>query len=151
VVRKAEAVLAELREKEKEIARLRAKLAYYQVGDLLSQVQEVNGVKLVAAQVEVPDPASLRDLADNLRERLGSGVIVLGTSFKGRASFVATVSKDLLARGFHAGKLVREMAQVTGGGGGGRPDMAEAGGRLPEKLPEALAKAAEAVAALCRG
>lgn len=151
VVQRVDGLLGELRQKEKEIARLRAELYRYQLGDLLKQVREVDGVKVLAAQVNEVDMAGLRDLADSLRERLGSGVVVLGTPAGEKVNFVATVSKDLLARGFHAGKLIREVAEVAGGGGGGRPDMAQAGGKQPEKLPDALAKAVEVVTELCRG
>ncbi|MBC7336972.1 MAG: hypothetical protein H5U01_11990, partial [Clostridia bacterium] len=85
------------------------------------------------------------------RERLGSAVVVLGAPAGEKVNLVATISKDLLERGLHAGQLIRQVAAITGGSGGGRPDMAQAGGRKPEKLPEALARAAEIVAALCRG
>ncbi|MCR4420185.1 MAG: alanine--tRNA ligase [Clostridia bacterium] len=151
VARRVEALLAELKAKEKEAAALQGQLNRYRLLELLDQVQEIDGVKLLAAQVPETDAGGLRELADRLRERLGSGVIVLATVGEDKVNLVATVSRDLVSKGFHAGRILREVAAVTGGGGGGRPDMAQAGGRRPEKLGEALAKAAELVAAECRG
>lgn len=144
-------LLETLRQQERVIARLQAQLSRYQLAELLGQAREVDGVRVLAAQVEGADAATLRDLADTVRERLGSAVVVLGAPAGEKVNLVATISKDLLERGLHAGQLIRQVAAITGGSGGGRPDMAQAGGRKPEKLPEALARAAEIVAALCRG
>jgi alanyl-tRNA synthetase len=146
VARRVESLLAELREREKEVAALRARLNHYHLMELLGQVQEIDGIRLLSAQVPETDAATLRELADRLRERLGSGVIVLGAAGRDRVSFVATVSPDLVERGLHAGQIVREVAQMAGGSGGGRPDMAQAGGKQPEKTAAALAKAAEVIA-----
>ncbi|MGB9886868.1 MAG: alanine--tRNA ligase [Moorellales bacterium] len=146
VWRRVESLLAELKEKEKEIAALRARLNQYHLMELLGQVQEIDGIRLLCAQVPETDASALRELADRLRERLGSGVIVLGAAGRERVSFVATVSPDLVKQGLHAGQVVREVAQVAGGSGGGRPDMAQAGGKQPEKTAAALAKAAEVIA-----
>ncbi len=103
-------------------------------------------MKLIAVRVELP-PDALRGLADDLIKRLGSGIVVLGCEVEGRAQFVGEASKDLVAKGFHAGNLIREVAKVAGGGGGGRPDFAQAGGKNAERLDDALAKARELVAA----
>ena len=106
--------------------------------DLVSGAREVAGVKVITARVSGHDARGLRELADLLRDKLGSGVVLLGTEREGKALLLAAVTKDLTGR-FHAGNLVRELAAVVGGKGGGRPDMAQAGGTRPEKLDEALA------------
>jgi alanyl-tRNA synthetase len=90
---------------------------------------------------------AMRALSDDLRGRLGSGIVVLGAVREGSVQFVGAVSKDLVDKGYHAGNLIREVAKIAGGGGGGRPDFAQAGGKNPERLDEALAKAKELVAA----
>jgi alanyl-tRNA synthetase len=141
-----EALHQELRRAQREIARLQQKSAGAIAGDLATAAIDLNGVKLIAVRVELP-PDALRGLADDLIKRLGSGIVVLGCEVEGRAQFVGEVSKDLVAKGFHAGNLIREVAKVAGGGGGGRPDFAQAGGKNPERLDEALAKARELVAA----
>jgi len=99
---------------------------------------------VVAAQVEADTPKALRDAADNLRDRLGSGVAVLGAAVEGKAMLLALVTKDLTKR-FHAGNLVKVLAPMVGGGGGGRPDMAQAGGQNPDGLGDALAKVPELI------
>jgi alanyl-tRNA synthetase len=100
---------------------------------------------LVTGEVSVPDMEALRQAADFVRDRLDKGVIVLGTAAAGKVNFVAMVAKELTGRGLHAGNLVREIARMTGGGGGGRPEMALAGGRDPAKLAAALAAVPELV------
>jgi len=141
-----EALHAELRRAQREIARLQQTSAGALAADLISAAVELDGVKLIAERVALPADA-LRGLADDLVKRLGSGIVVLGCESEGRAQFVSEVSKDLIAAGFHAGNLIREVAKIAGGGGGGRPDFAQAGGKNPERLDEALAKARELVAA----
>ncbi len=102
---------------------------------------------MIVARVDNVTGDALRELADNLIHRLESGVVVLGAPADGKVQFVSEVSKDLVTQGYHAGNLVREVAKLAGGGGGGRPDFAQAGGKNPECLNEALAKAKEIVAA----
>jgi alanyl-tRNA synthetase len=133
-----------LRQQEKKIASLRVKLALSQVESLLSQVQEVTGVKVLAARVEGLDMESLRKIADELRARLGSGVIVLGTPGDGRVDLITVVTKNLTSR-LHAGEIARAVATIVGGSGGGRPDLGQAGGKYPEKLDEALRKVAQLI------
>ena len=128
-----------VRELENENEKLQAKLAKYQTQDLLEQKREVDGVAVLASQVSAPDMDGLRDMADMLRDKLGSGVVVLGSpTGDGKVNLVAVVTKDLLKSGLHAGKLIKEIAATVGGGGGGRPDMAQAGGKDPSRLAEAL-------------
>ena len=126
-----------------EVDQLKRELAKQQSGDLASQARDVNGIKVLSAEVNV-DAKTLRDEADRLRDTLGSGVVVLGSREGGAVKLVVTVSKDLAGSKVHAGNLIREVAGMVGGGGGGRPDMAQAGGKDPEALPGAL----EAVFAL---
>ena len=141
VVQRVEGLVGAVRELESENEALLAKLARYQVQDLLSGIKEVRGVKVLAGQAAAPDMDSLRGMVDLLRDRLGGGVIVLGSSAGDRVNLVAAVSKELVARGLHAGKLIKELAAVVGGGGGGKPEMAQAGGKDPARLQEALDKA----------
>jgi alanyl-tRNA synthetase len=107
---------------------------------MLSQVHEVRGIKLISLQVDAPDVAMLREMSDWFRDRLGSGVVVLGTVVEDKPLIIATVTEDLTRRGLHAGKLVKAVAQVVGGGGGGKPTMAQAGGKDATRLDEALAQ-----------
>ncbi len=134
------------RQLEKEIERLSAKLASAQSGDLLSQVQEVGGLKVLAAQLDGVDPKSLRDMLDQLKNKLGSGIVVLMTAQDDKVSVVAGVTKDLTGQ-VKAGDLVRELAARLGGKGGGRPDMAQGGGTDVGAMPAALSAVPELVAA----
>ena len=109
----------------------------------MDKVTEVKGVKLLAASVPDVDMNGLRALGDQLKEKLGSGVVVLASAKDGKVSLLAMVTDDAMKKGAHAGKLIKEVAAVVGGGGGGRPNMAQAGGKNPEKNDEAVAKAAE--------
>ncbi len=123
---------------EKELEQLKAKLASSQGSDLASQAQEINGLKVLAARLEGADPKSLRDTVDQLKNKLGSSAVVLATVSGDKVSLVAGVSKDSTDR-LKAGELVNMVARQVGGKGGGRPDMAQAGGTQPESLESALA------------
>ncbi len=140
-----QSISQELKEKEKENNKLQQKLNFYQMESLLDDVKAVEGVNVLATKVQVSDMDSLRSMGDLLKEKLGSGVIVIGSRFEDNVSFVAIVTKDLIVKGIHAGLLVKEVAKVAKGGGGGRPDMAQAGGKDPSKLQEALNKTFEVV------
>lgn len=129
------------REREREIERLRVELAAVQVNELMGQVTTVDGVRLVSARVEAPDRDTLLQLGDRLRDRLVSGIIVLGSAIDGRAALLATVTRDLVPRGLNAGRLIQEIAPVVGGRGGGRPELAQGGGTEVERLDEALTAA----------
>ncbi|MBC7325955.1 MAG: alanine--tRNA ligase [Moorella sp. (in: Bacteria)] len=146
VAGRVEQLLDKGKEMEREIARLRNHLAAYTVKELLGQVREIAGVPVLQARIDLADTEALRELADKLRDRLGSGVVVLGSQHDGRVNFVAMVSKDLVERGVHAGNLLREVARIAAGGGGGRADMAQAGGKDPSKLDQALAHSLKVVA-----
>lgn len=137
-VSKVEALLEELRVKEKEIATLKNKMAKSIADDILDNKQVIDGINVVTCKVENMDVNSLRNLGDNLRERLGSGIVVLACTNENKVNFVAMATKDLVEKGIHAGNMIKEVAKLTGGGGGGRPDMAQAGGKDVTKVDEAL-------------
>ncbi|MDN5346716.1 MAG: alanyl-tRNA synthetase [Clostridia bacterium] len=144
--KRVEALQAELKEAQRELSGLRRKLVRYQVTELASRAREVKGIKVLPARVEIADPEALREMAELVRSKLGSGVVILGSPNGERVSFVAMVSKDLVQRGLHAGNILREVAKIAAGGGGGRPDMAQAGGKDPSKLDEALAYSLKVIA-----
>ena len=123
---------------EREIQGLRLKLASGGSRDLLEATQLVGGVKVLAARIDGADAKSLRDTADQLKDRLGTGVVVLGTVEGDKVHLVASVSKDLTQR-VKAGDVIKPIAELVGGRGGGRPDFAQAGGNRPDKVDEALA------------
>jgi alanyl-tRNA synthetase len=131
-------LLMEIKEKNKEIEKLSAELARYRLDSLLQEVKEVAGIKVIAASLPGADMDYLRSVTDMLRDRLVSGIVVLGSVYGDKVNLVAAVTKDLLGMGYHAGNLIREVARITGGSGGGRADMAQAGGKQPEELPNAL-------------
>ena len=130
---RAEKLLKNVKELEKEIETLKGKLAANASGDLMSQVKEVSGVKVLAAEVSIADAKTLRDFGDKLRDKLISGVILLGSKADDKALLLCMVTKDLASK-FHAGNIIKELAPIVGGKGGGRPDMAQAGGTQPENL-----------------
>ncbi|TPG72877.1 alanine--tRNA ligase [Brevibacillus laterosporus] len=142
---RVESVLAQLKETQREAESLRTKLGNIEAGTLTEQVQEVKGVKLLATQVSATDMDNLRGMVDELKNKLGSAIIVLASVEDDKVNIVAGVTKDLMGQGFHAGKIVKEVATRCGGGGGGRPDMAQAGGKEPAKLGEALSIVASVV------
>jgi alanyl-tRNA synthetase len=131
-------LLDEQQRLRKEMDGLIRELARQRFAAILEQTQTVGGVSVLAALVEAPNVETLREMCDWFREQIGSGVVVLGADMEGRPSLVAAVTSDLVDRGVHAGRLVKEVARMIGGGGGGRPTMAQAGGRDSERLPEAL-------------
>ncbi len=139
VENKVASLLESLKEKEREVARLRREKARSEVDSLLEKVREVKGVKLLAAQVRADNIESLREMTDWVRDRLGSVVVILGAVLDGKPGFVAAVTPDLVEGGLRADWLVKEVASLVGGGGGGRATMAQAGGRDASKLQEALA------------
>jgi len=145
VTTKLAQVLDHVRQMEKEMARLKSKLAANAGGDLVSQAQEVSGIKLLATKVEGVEASGLRDLLDQVKARLGSGAIVLAAVEGEKVSLVAGVSADL-TQWLKAGEVLNHVAQQIGGKGGGRPDMAQGGGTQPAALPQALASLASFVA-----
>jgi alanyl-tRNA synthetase len=145
VATRVEKLQDELRSLEREVGALKAKLAAGGARDLLSEVQDVGGIRLLAVSTEVDDMKALRDTGDALRERLGSGVLLLAGVGSDKLSLLAMVSRDLTDR-VHAGKLLQAVAEAIGGRGGGRPDMAQGGGKDPAQAATALARARQFVA-----
>jgi len=140
VPEKVERLLAHNKDLEKQLEALKASLTARKSADLLDQAQEIGGAKVLVSRVEATSPKALRELNDRFKERIPSGVVVLGAAHDGKVFLLVGVTKDLTPK-VHAGDLIKEVAQVVGGSGGGRPDMAQAGGSRPEKLEEALEKA----------
>ena len=136
-------MLSENKSLHSEVESLKSKMAQEAAGDVMDQVKEVKGVKLLAAQIDGVDMNGLRDLGDQLKEKLGEGVVVLASADSGKVSLMATATDGAMKMGAHAGNLVKGIAGCVGGGGGGRPNMAQAGGKNPAGIPDALAKAAE--------
>jgi alanyl-tRNA synthetase len=135
-----EKLLARQRELQREIESLQGRLNSAASGDLLLQAVEVNGISLLAVQVQVEDIKGLRDLSDTLKDRIGQGVIVLGAEIDGKANLLVAVSKELSAK-IKAGDIIKQLAPVVGGSGGGKPELAQAGGSQPGMIGDALALA----------
>jgi len=131
----------ELQSARRETARLQERLARREFESLLDTVQSVGGASLLSARVSAPSLEVLREMTDWFRDRLGSGVVALGTVLGDRPALVVAVTQDLVDRGVDASKLIRGMAQLVGGGGGGKPTLAQAGGRDPARLDDALSQA----------
>ena len=142
VVEKIQHLQSELKAVSSENESLKSKLAQGALGDVMDQVVEVKGIRLLAAKVEGVDMNGLRDLGDQLKEKLGEGVVVLAAVNDGKVNVLAMATDAAQKAGAHAGNLVKAVAAIVGGGGGGRPNMAQAGGRNPEKADEAIAAAA---------
>ncbi|MDD2271170.1 MAG: alanine--tRNA ligase [Desulfuromonadaceae bacterium] len=136
-----EKLLVRQRELQREIESLNGKLNAVASGDLLSQATDVQGVKLLAVQVQVEDIKALRDLSDTLKDRIGEGVIALGADIGGKANLLVAITKGLSGT-IKAGDIIKQIAPLVGGSGGGKPELAQAGGSLPDKLDEALAAVA---------
>ena len=140
-----ESLLGEIKALNSENEKLKSKLATSALGDVMSQVVEVNGVRVLATKVADVDMNGLRNLGDQLKEKMGEGVIVIASSQGGKVNLLATVTDGAQKRGAHAGNLIKAIAGLVGGGGGGRPNMAQAGGKNPAGIDDALAKAAQVV------
>lgn len=141
----AERAVQTAREALKEIQKLKSRGAAETAGELAESAQEAGGVKYVTASVPTADVDTLRSLADSIADKLRSGVIVLAGSENSKVLFVGKVTSDLVGKGFHAGNILRDVARVAGGGGGGKPEFAQAGGKDASKIPAALEKAAEII------
>ena len=136
----------EAKELHSEVESLKSKLAKDAMGDVMNQVEEVNGMKVLAVRVDGVDMNGLRELGDQLKTKLSEGVVVIASETDGKVSLMATVTDGAQKAGAHAGNLIKGIAALVGGGGGGRPNMAQAGGKNPAGIPDALAKVKEVVA-----
>ena len=136
-------MMAENKSLHGEVESLKSKMAQEAAGNVMDQVKEIKGVKLLAAQLDGIDMNGLRDLGDQFKAKLGEGVVVLASANDGKVSLMVTATDGAMKQGAHAGNLVKGIAGCVGGGGGGRPNMAQAGGKNPAGIPDALEKAAE--------
>ncbi|PFV76325.1 alanine--tRNA ligase [Bacillus sp. AFS059628] len=139
ILTRVDGLFAEVKQLQKENESLAAKLSNIEAGNLTDSVMTVDGVNVLAAKVNVADMNNLRTMMDDLKNKLQSAVVVLASVNDDKVNILAGVTKDLISQGYHAGKLVKEVASRCGGGGGGRPDMAQAGGKNPAQVEEALA------------
>ena len=146
LVEKIEHMLADIKVLQSEIESLKSKAAKDALGDVMDQILDVNGVKLLATAVEGVDMNGLRDLGDQLKEKIGEGVIVIASNAGDKVNLIAMATDGAMAKGAHAGNLIKGIAGLVGGGGGGRPNMAQAGGKNPAGIPDAIAKAKELLA-----
>ncbi|MCI8638049.1 MAG: alanine--tRNA ligase [Coprococcus sp.] len=142
---------AENKELRGEIESLKSKMAKDAMGDVMDQVDEVCKVKFLAVSVPDMDMNGLRDLGDQLKEKIGEGMVVIASTSGGKVSLMATATDGAMKKGAHAGNLIKAIASCVGGGGGGRPNMAQAGGKNPDGIPDALAKVKEVLAGQIKG
>lgn len=145
LVKRINSLTEELKTKEKLLEKYEAQSSQTEVANLLDQVRTIKDCQVLIARVEARDMDQLRNMSDMFKEKLNSGIVVLGCVMEDKVRFIVSASKDLLSKGVHAGKIIKEVAQITGGNGGGRPDMAQAGGKDINKLDEALEAAVKII------
>ena len=145
LVNKINAMHDEIKELSSENEKLKAKLANDAVGDVDSQIKEVKGIKVLAMAVPDVDMNGHRNLGDQMKEKIGSGVVVLASAVDGKVTLLAMATDDAIKKGAHAGNLIKGIAALVGGGGGGRPNMAQAGGKNPDGISAAIEKVYEVV------
>lgn len=143
LVEKIEAMLEEIKQLHSENEKLKAKAAKNAVGDVMSQAVDINGFTVLPVKMEGVDMNALRNLGDDLKEKIGSGIVIMASCMDGKVSLIAMATDDAMKAGAHAGNLIKEISALVGGGGGGRPNMAQAGGKNPDGIDAALAKAVE--------
>ena len=140
LLERCEHLMAEMKALQSENESLKSKAAKDALGDVMDQVQEVKGIKLLASKVAGVDMNGLRELGDQLKEKLGEGVVVLISDIDGKVNMVAMATDGAMKQGAHAGNLIKGIASLVGGGGGGRPNMAQAGGKNPAGIDSAIAE-----------
>ncbi|WP_032121848.1 alanine--tRNA ligase [Clostridium amazonitimonense] len=140
----------ELKEKDREISELKSKLVQGAEDEILNSSIDILGVKVIRAQLKDVDTDALRDLGDSIRNKIENGVVVLSSVVGDKVNLLAMATKDAVSKGVHCGKIIKEVATIAGGGGGGRPDMAQAGGKKPEKVEEALASVEETLKSMIK-
>ncbi len=143
LVERCEHLMAEMKTLQSENESLKSKAAKDALGDVMDQVQEVKGVKLLATKVAGVDMNGLRELGDQLKEKLGEGVVVLISDSDGKVNMIAMATDGAMGQGAHAGNLIKGIAALVGGGGGGRPNMAQAGGKNPAGIEAAITECAK--------
>lgn len=139
VTERIEQLFHDMKTKERKIESLSTKLSQLEASSILEEAKEINNIKVLAEKVDVSDMNQLRQMVDDMKQKVESGIILLAAVHNDKVQLACGVTKNLISEGYHAGKLIKETASICGGGGGGRPDMAQAGGKDPSKLPEALA------------
>ena len=137
-------ILKDLKQKDTEIESLKSKLLAKESGDILSGLQEINGIKILTKELDSLSPKELRDYVDKIKDKLESGIIVLGSKNEDKVMLICAVTDDLTKQ-YNAGKIIKEMSEIVGGKGGGRPDMAQGGGNNPQKLTQALESISEII------
>ncbi len=147
LIKKIESMQEEIKALQSENQKLKDKAAKEALGDVMDQVKDIQGVKVLATKVADVDMNGLRTLGDELKEKIGEGVVVLASSFDGKVSLVAMATDEAVKKGAHAGNLIKEIAATVGGGGGGRPTMAQAGGKNPAGIEDAISKALQVIEA----
>ncbi|MDD7209139.1 MAG: DHHA1 domain-containing protein, partial [Lachnospiraceae bacterium] len=140
---KIQSMLEEIKALSSENEKLKDQIAKSEVADVMDQVIEAGSYKVLPVSVKDVDMNALRTLGDDLKEKIGSGIVVLASDLGDKVNLIVTATDDAVKAGAHAGKIIREAAALVGGGGGGRPNMAQAGGKNPAGIPDALKKAAE--------
>lgn len=145
IEKKIDFILLENKELKQKLDKLESKMAGSVIDDILSSVEDIDGVKVVTSKLNNFDGNNLREIGDKLKEKIGSGVIVLASSKDGKVNFVVMVTDDIVKKGVHAGNIVKEAAKLAGGGGGGRPNMAQAGAKDETKIEQSLLKAKEII------
>ena len=145
IVQKIKTILDENKSLEKQIDKLKSNLTLSKIDDIIKDVEKIDGIDVIYKKIDDLDGNNLRQLGDQLRDKLSSVLVVLGSEKDGKVSLIAMATKDLVEKGIHAGNIIKEVAKVTGGGGGGRPDMAQAGGKDASKIEEALSKVPQIV------
>jgi len=135
---KIENLSDEVKQLKKEIEQLGSKLLKGSLDSIIAEAQDVNGLKVVAAKMGDMDMNALRSASDSIRDRIGSGVVILASVRDQKVNLIVSATPDAVSRGVHSGQIIKEAAAACGGGGGGRPDMAQAGGKNPEGIDEAL-------------
>lgn len=146
VLKKAEAVMDELKNTQKELEGIKAKMAAAQAGDIMNNAEKIEDIDLICARFDSQTPDALKTMADDIKSKNTNAVIVLAALTDGKITFVAMAGKDALSKGVHSGKIIKEITAVAGGSGGGKPDMAQGGGKDASKIDDALSKVKEIVA-----
>ena len=151
IAEKSVSVLAELKASQKEIASMKKAAAGNFADEAASKAIDINGIKAVITACDAEDAPALRDTADKIRDKIASGVVFLASGSGDKVLFTAMATKDAVAKGAHCGNIIREAAKICGGGGGGRPDMARAGGKDASKIEDALKAVEETLKAQIGG
>ena len=138
MVNKIQSTLDDNKTLEKEIEKLKSNLTLSKLDDIIDGISNIDGIDVIYKKLDNLDGNNLRELGDSIKDKLGSVLVVLGSSKDNKVSLIAMATKDLVSKGIHAGNIIKEIAKVTGGGGGGRPDMAQAGGKDASKIEQAL-------------